>query len=404
MTKRRALAHEPTAKASVFFIKKPSAKADGKKNLKTLWAIRLTLVRYIKFKNHISTHIGTILINRGTFIFISGNVSLPDIKINDMAFTAFRDMKPFSQLMFALFVMVASVLIFLVLAMLVAVPFFGLESLMGSMTPSGLETPENLNFLKYFQVVQSIALFVIPPFILAWLYHGNISEYLRINRSTIPSSYLIAAVMVVAILPFINFLGAMNGKMTFPEAFSGIESWMKGMEEAANLMVEKFMKVEHVSGLLFNIFMIAVLPALGEELMFRGVFQKILTNWTKNYHWGIWITAFLFSAMHMQFYGFLPRMALGALFGYLLVWTGTMWVPILAHFVNNAMGVTGYFLIHKGIISNEVEDFGTGPEQFPLVLASFTIAGLLLYALYRTELRKPKMPANQVDSQASRID
>ena len=321
-----------------------------------------------------------------------------------MAFTAFRGMKPFSQLMFALFVMVASVLFFLIVAMITAIPFFGFDSILGSMSGEALNSPESLNFLKYFQVVQSIALFVIPPFILAHLYHGNISEYLQINRTTIPASYLIAVFMLILIVPFINFLGEINGQMKFPEAFSGIETWMKNMEDSAQIMVEKFMKVNSISGLLFNIFMIAVLPALGEELMFRGVFQRIFTRMTRNYHWGIWITAFFFSAMHMQFYGFLPRMVLGAMFGYLLVWTGTMWVPILAHFVNNTMGVIGYYLINKGTISKDVEDWGTGSEQIPLVLFSFLAVSLLMFLLYRLEQGKTKMPVNQADSQASRID
>jgi hypothetical protein len=251
-------------------------------------------------------------------------------------------------------------------------------------------------------VLQSIGLFIIPPFILASLYHGSIGEYLQINQSASASTYFLAAISLLFVIPFINFLGDLNSRMTFPEAFSGIESWMRNMEDAAELMVEKFMKVEHISGLLFNLFMIAVLPALGEELMFRGVIQRILTNWTKNHHWGIWIAALLFSAMHMQFYGFIPRMALGAMFGYLLVWTGSMWVPILAHFVNNAMGVLGYFLINKGVISKDVEEWGTGSEQLPLVIVSLTAVGFLLFMIFRKAAIK--MPVNQADSQASRID
>ena len=192
--------------------------------------------------------------------------------------------------------------------------------------------------------------------------------------------------------------------MSLPESLSGLENWMKTMEDAAKILTEKFLKVDSFGGLLFNVFMIAILPALGEELMFRGVIQRIFSSWTKNYHWGIWITAFLFSAMHMQFYGFLPRMALGAMFGYLLVWTGTMWVPILAHFVNNLMGVLGYFLIDKGTISNDIEEWGTGTEQVPLVLFSFLAVGVLLYLIYKGEQSKTKMPVNRVDSQASRID
>jgi membrane protease YdiL (CAAX protease family) len=275
---------------------------------------------------------------------------------------------------------------------------------MSSLSASGMNTPEGIGFLKYFQVVQSVGLFVVPPFVLAWLFHGNASEYLMIDRTTGWQTYLFAVLSLLMVVPFINFIGAINSQMKLPESLSGLEEWMRTMEDAAKVIVEKFMKVESISGLLFNIFMIAMLPALGEELMFRGVIQRIITNWSKNYHWGIWITAFLFSAMHMQFYGFLPRMALGAMFGYLLVWTGTMWVPILAHFVNNTMGVLGYYLIEKGAISKDVEEWGTGSEQLPLVLLSVVSVGLLLFLIYRNESVKTKMPANQIDSQAPRID
>ena len=321
-----------------------------------------------------------------------------------MAFTAFRGMKPFSQLMFSAFVMVASLLVFMILAMIVAIPFFGLDTLMSGLSVSGMDTPEGLAFLKYFQVVQSIGLFVVPPIVIAWLYHGNISEYLLLNKTTSLPNYVYAVLAVLTLIPLINFMGEINSQMKFPESLSGIEDWMRTMEDAAEVMVKKFMKVESISGLLFNIFMIAILPALGEELMFRGVIQRIFTNWSKNYHWGIWITAFLFSAMHMQFYGFLPRMALGAMFGYLLVWSGTMWVPILAHFANNTMGVVGYYLIDKGTISKDVEEWGTGTEQLPLVLLSLATTGLLLFLIYRSEAVKTKMPMNQIDSQAPRID
>jgi membrane protease YdiL (CAAX protease family) len=319
-----------------------------------------------------------------------------------MAYTVFRGMKPFPQLMFAAFVALVSVLVFMIVAMIVAIPFFGMEGMTGSLSASGMDTPEGLGFLKYFQVVQSIGLFVAPPFALAWLYHGNISEYLSLDRKTSLSSYLYAALAVLVLIPLINFVGEINGQMILPEWLSGVENWMKTMEEAAKVLTEKFMKVDSISGLLFNLFMIAILPALGEELMFRGVVQRIFSDWTKNYHWGIWLSAFLFSAIHLQFYGFLPRMALGAMFGYLLVWTGSMWVPILAHFVNNAMGVLGYYLIDKGTISNDVEELGTGTGQFPLVLFSLVSVGLLLFLIHRNSAKK--MPANHLDSQAPRID
>ena len=320
-----------------------------------------------------------------------------------MATTAFRGMKPFPQLMFSIFIMVASVTIFMVVGMLIAIPFWGINVIMNGLTAAGSD-PAGIHFLKYFQVIQSIGLFVVPPFIIAFLYHGNINEYLQISRSTRWQSYLLATVALIAATPAINFLGEINGQMKLPEFMSGLESWMREMEDKATVLVELFMKVSSIPALLFNIFMIAIIPALGEELMFRGVIQRIFSNWTKNYHWGIWITAFLFSAMHMQFYGFIPRMLLGAMFGYLLVWTGTLWVPILAHFVNNTLGVIGYFLINKGVMTKEDGDIGAGIEQFPVAILSLAAVGILLFLLYRSERLKIKMPVNRSDSQASRID
>ncbi len=321
-----------------------------------------------------------------------------------MPTTAFREMKPFSQFMFAIFVMVASVLIFAVAATFIAIPFFGIDSLLSSVSPANGSSTENINFLKYFQVVQSVGLFVVPPFIIGYLYHGKISNYLFIDRTASWQAYVLSAVALLAALPFINFIGEINKQMQLPESLAGIENWMRNMEDAAELMVKKFMKVDTISGLLFNIFMIGMLPALGEELMFRGVFQRIFTAWTRNYHWGIWITAFLFSAMHMQFYGFIPRMVLGAMFGYLLVWTGTMWVPIVAHLVNNTMGVIGYFLINKGVITEDVEEIGVGSDQILLMIGSLIATGFLLLLIYQRDQFKLKMPVNQNDSQAPRID
>lgn len=320
-----------------------------------------------------------------------------------MDFMAFRGMKPFSQFIFSLFVMVVSVLVFMLLAIVLVLPIFGMGSLMDGMTATGMMTPEGMIFLKYFQVVQSIGLFIVPSLILAWLYHGNISEYLQADHSTNFPTYLYAALAVLMLIPLINFVGEINNQMNLPESLAGLENWMRSMEESAKVLTEKFLRVETIPSLLFNIFMIAVLPALGEELMFRGVLQRIFSNWTKNYHWGIWIAAIIFSGFHLQFYGFLPRMLLGAMFGYMLVWSGTMWVPILAHFVNNTMGVVGYYLIEKGTISNDIEQWGTGREQYPLVLFSLVSAGILLFLVYRNGL-KSKMPVNQFDAQAPRID
>ncbi len=309
-------------------------------------------------------------------------LSLPQKKIN-MAFTAFRDMKPLSQLMFSIFVVIASFLAFLVVSLVIAIPLFGLDSMLNIPTINDLNNPESIRFLKYFQVVQSIGVFIIPPFLLGWLFHGNISEYLNLNKKITFASVLLVLVMSFAASPFINFMGEMNANMHLPEWLSGVENWMKNAEENAAELTEAFLKVDSFGGLLFNIFMVAILPAIGEELLFRGVIQRIFTNWTKNIHWGIWITAILFSAMHMQFYGFVPRMFLGVLFGYLLVWSGSMWLPIIAHFINNGVAVVGMYLIDKKLLTPDIEEYGSTSDSYYMAAVSFVLIVVFMLMIKR---------------------
>jgi len=300
-----------------------------------------------------------------------------------MVFTAFRDMKPLSQLMFSIFVVIAAFLAFLVVSLVVAIPFFGVDSMTSITNISDLNNPETIKVLKYFQVVQSIGVFIIPPFILGWLFHGNIAEYLSLNKSVNFASVLLVLLLSFAASPFINFIGEMNANMQLPEWLSGLETWMKTAEENAAELTEVFLKVDNLGGLLFNIFMVAFLPAIGEELLFRGVIQRIFTNWTKSFHWGIWITAILFSAMHMQFYGFVPRMFLGVLFGYLLIWSGSMWLPIIAHFLNNAVAVVGMYMIDKNLLTPDIEEFGSTSESYYMAVVSIVLITVFMLMIKR---------------------
>jgi len=298
-----------------------------------------------------------------------------------MAITAFRGMKPVPQLLFSAFVILACFLVFMVGAMLIAIPFVGLNSILELSNVSNLSNPESIAFLKYFQTMQAFGLFVVPPLILAYLFQGNIREYLYLKRSADPSTLLLVVVLMLAVAPLINFLGALNSQMSLPDWMSGIERWMRNSEENAAMLTEAFLNVETLWGLAFNLFMIALLPAIGEELLFRGIIQKIFTRMTHSNHWGIWISAILFSAMHMQFFGFVPRMLLGALFGYLLVWSGSMWFAILGHFINNALAVIVLHLAHNGAINPAIEEYGSTSDSYYATLLSLVITAVLLWQI-----------------------
>jgi len=170
--------------------------------------------------------------------------------------------------------------------------------------------------------------------------------------------------------------------MKLPESLKGIEDWMKATEtEAANL-TGAFIKMDSIGLFLFNLLMIGVLPAIGEEMLFRGLLQRLLRDWFGNIHVAIFMAAFFFSAMHMQFYGFFPRMMLGVIFGYLFYWSGSLWVPIWAHFINNGSVIIFAWLAQHGVIKGDYESFGSSDNLF-VILFSAVILGMVLFIIRR---------------------
>ena len=121
--------------------------------------------------------------------------------------------------------------------------------------------------------------------------------------------------------------------------FGPAGTFLLDAEDLLKEVTEYITQFDSTGQFLLGIIVIAVLPAVGEELLFRGCIQNQLFNITRNTHLAIWITAFFFSAIHVQFLGFVPRMLLGALFGYLYFWSGNLLVPMLAHFFNNGLQI-----------------------------------------------------------------
>ncbi|MDR2911431.1 MAG: CPBP family intramembrane metalloprotease [Bacteroidales bacterium] len=310
-----------------------------------------------------------------------------------MAFTVFREMKPLQQLILSAFVVIVCFLLFMTVSLIVAIPIFGMETVMNVPFVTGFDDPAVINMLKYFQIVQSFGLFIVPPIILGWLFYGNFIEYLYLNKTIIASSVCIVAVLMVSASPLINFIGELNAGMDLPDWMSGVEQWMKASEEKATKLTEAFLDVKTYRGLLLNLFMIAVLPAFGEEFLFRGIIQRIFTRITRNVNWGIWISAILFSAMHMQFYGFVPRMLLGALFGYLLVWSGSLWIPVIAHFINNGIAIVAAFYINQHKLSPYIEEIGSTHNTYYLTVISFIFVTALL-VFFRKQNSKQSLSRN----------
>ncbi len=278
---------------------------------------------------------------------------------------------PITKLLFSVFIIISSFLVFILAGYILAMFLFqaGYEGL-GRML-SDASHPGHLSVLRYFQIIQSTALFIVPSIVLSYLFSLKPTEYLALKRKADWKPVFISLLIVLFAVPVINSLAYLNEQIQLPGFMDSIETWLKETEERAMVLTELFLRVDNIQGLMLNLLMIAVIPAIGEELLFRGVIQRIFTEWTKNIHAGIWISALLFSAMHIQFYGFIPRAVLGAMFGYMLVWSGSMWFPVIAHFFNNAAAVIAYFLIEKKMIDENLESLGSGSEEWGVSVVSF---------------------------------
>jgi len=179
--------------------------------------------------------------------------------------------------------------------------------------------------------------------------------------------------------------------MRLPEFLAPIERMMREAEDASAAMVAKMLSQEGLLPLLVNIIVIAATAAVCEEFLFRGTLTSILMRKISSTHTVVWTVAIVFSAIHFQFYGFVPRMLLGALLGYLLVWTRNIWAPIVAHFVNNAVAVVG-------MSDKRLKDNAFFAEELPADDAGWFVAvaavGLIAAVWCLRTVRNLHKPAN----------
>ena len=242
--------------------------------------------------------------------------------------------------------------------------------------------------LKWLQFMQTIGTFTLPAIFGAWIWSESHKPFawLRLTTRTAWQHYVLAFAIMIVALPGINLLADLNSRVVLPECLSSLEQWLRQQEETAAALTERFLQADNVGTLLVNVGLMALLPAFAEELSFRGTLQQIISNsqfkiHNSQIHVAIWITAFVFSAIHMQFYGFVPRMLMGAMFGYIFVWTGCLWVPILMHFTNNGLAVFAYYFTSDSEqLKNYADTFGAGTTWWVGVISLvITCLGLLIF-------------------------
>lgn len=230
------------------------------------------------------------------------------------------------------------------------------------------------NFVKTALCFSHICTFILPSIIFFYIvYKKEWGQSMKLAHWPKLLTSLQAGLLLLVAFPIVQFIFTLNRQLPLPQ-------WAVDQENLINQTIENLLIVDTPSALFFNLFTIALLPAIGEELLFRGIVQQNLEKGIKNPHLAIWATALIFSFIHFQFQGFLPRVLLGGLLGYLFVWTRNLWIPIIAHFIYNAGQVLLQYFHQQGLLGFDLNEVEVVPRW--LVGISLIGTGVLGYFLY----------------------
>ena len=270
---------------------------------------------------------------------------------------------------------------FSVFGILLIKPLFGLDAINDLSVLTDAHPDANIvHALKFLQVFISVGMFMMPAWFFPKALQLDSTSFLKIKAGFTIKDISFGLGLMIISTPLISWLIYINQSITFPASMAEIEQRLRSAEDAAAQLTNVFIKANSLNGLWLNVIVIALVPAFCEELLFRSTLQQFLMICFNNKHVAVWFTAVLFSSFHMQFFGFLPRLLLGVFLGYMFAYTGSLWVSVIAHFVNNLLALlAGYFKWNEGTIDFLKEDY-----VFPVYInvLSFILCLGIIYLMH----------------------
>ena len=243
--------------------------------------------------------------------------------------------------------------------------------------------PDSTAAMRIAAVVQSLFQLIIPAIVTALIVTRRPAAFLAVDRKIDIPTLLLALGALFAATPAMNLIIQLNQSLSLPESLNWLEESMRRMEENAARSISLLQGGSGIGNLIMNILIIGILAGFGEELFFRGTFMRLMTTGRINPHVAIWTVAIVFSAMHLQFYGFVPRTLLGAYFGYLLYWSRSLWIPICIHAANNIMYVCWQWAYGVNVSdTTPIDTIGTKGDYLSVAL-SLVITAALLFMIVR---------------------
>lgn len=235
-------------------------------------------------------------------------------------------------------------------------------------------------------VLQSVLVFITPALAVAMLSTRFPASLLAVDRLPSLKFTLTAIFTLVVSIPLMNIIIEWNQNLTFPESMSGIVQTFKDLEAKSEDSINMMTSGNSAGILIVNIMIVGIFAGLGEELFFRGGLMRLLGGVKSiGTHKAIWISAIIFSALHLQFFGFVPRMLLGVFFGYLLAWSGSLWLPILMHIINNSIIVTFEWINQTNGTDIDINSIGTGSSTSNIIILTLSVVltAFSLFMLYK---------------------
>lgn len=279
---------------------------------------------------------------------------------------------------------IAYLFLFLLIGVFIAGIFAGLILMI-----PGIRDLGEISEIYVNTITQSIFAVALPSYLIVAWTNPKPAHYLRIvNEGKLSSITIFSLLIFVFSYLFASFLAQLNKGMILPESMSGIEEMMRSMEDAALKTTELLLSGKTFGSLILNLIVVAGFAAISEELFFRGALQQFIQEKFKNGHVSVWLTALVFSLVHFQFYGFLPRLILGTILGYLFLYTKNLWAPILFHFLNNATVIILNFFWSDSEWYKNIEGASITAVFAGLAFVSFAFTTMLFWVYYKQTFNK----------------
>ena len=217
-------------------------------------------------------------------------------------------------------------------------------------------------------------------------------KFCHISQSPGTANSLLTLATIVVAIPAMNLIIKWNEGLHLPESMVSIENFLRNAEDNANATITMLLGETGIGDMLISVLLIGILTGVAEELFFRGGLQNILKAMFHNRHLAVWVTAFVFSAIHMQFFGFFPRLIMGVFFGYLVLWSGSLWLSIIAHSFNNSIVVLTMWLTKTNRLSEDINNIGTegSMQSIVAVIISAVLTAVIIYYMKKRTANSSK--------------